>query len=241
MHEQPQDGVNRRDFLQAGAATAGLSALAATPLASGAAAQDAKADDKPKLPTRKLGNTGIDVTILNQGTWRASGLDRILRFAYANGIRYFDTAKSYGSEPGIRRWLEQNPAVRKDIFLVTKDSPNAPEQLIPMLDDRLKALGVDHVDLIFVHALGDHNPKHGVEWPKSKEFRETVEKIKKSGKAKFVGFSTHHAQRAKFLQSAAEGGFVDVIMLQYTPWLDKDSELNKALDACHKKGSAWSP
>ena len=38
------------------------------------------------------------------------------------------------------------------------------------------------------------------------------------------------------MQSAAEGGFVDVIMLKFSPWLDKDSPLNKAIDACHKKG-----
>ena len=42
--------------------------------------------------------------------------------------------------------------------------------------------------------------------------------------------------RAEYLQAAAEGGFVDAIMLQYTPWLDKDAPLNRALDACHKKG-----
>jgi len=234
MQGDPQSGVNRRDFLQAGAAVAGASALTATGTAS-AEPQD-KPAAKPVLPTRKLGNTGVDVTILNQGTWRASGLDRILRFAYANGIRYFDTAKSYGSEPGINAWLKANPTVRKEIFLVSKDSPATPKQLIPMLDARLKALGTDYLDLIFIHALGDHNAEHGVEWPKSKEFKETVEAIKKSGKAKLVGFSTHHKDRAAFLQSAAEGGFVDVIMLKFTPWLDKDSALNKAIDACHKKG-----
>ena len=38
------------------------------------------------------------------------------------------------------------------------------------------------------------------------------------------------------LQAAAEGGIVDAIMLQYTPWLDKESPLNRALDACWKKG-----
>ena len=235
MQGEEPNGVHRRDFLQAGAALAGASAL--TINASGPAAagelQDAAA--KP-LPTRKLGKTGVDVTILNQGTWQASGLDRILRFAYSNGIRYFDAAKSYGSEPGIKTWLNANEAIRKEIFLVSKDSPASPKGLIPMLDERLKALGTDYLDLIFIHALGDHDAKQGVAWPKSKEFKETVEAIKKSGKAKFVGFSTHHPDRAAFLQSAAEGGFVDVIMLKFSPWLDKDSPLNKAIDACHKKG-----
>ena len=54
--------------------------------------------------------------MLNLGTWRSVGLDRILRFAWANGIRYIDTAKSYGSEPAIGRWLQAMPEVRKDIF-----------------------------------------------------------------------------------------------------------------------------
>src|SRR5262249_49978272 len=50
------------------------------------------------------------------------------------------------------------------------------------------------------------------------------------------GFSCHDDRRAEYLQAAADGGFVDAIMLQYTPWLDKDAPLNRALDACHKRG-----
>ena len=226
--------VNRRDFLQASAAVAGASALTSASVTA-EADEPAKAS-KTTLPTRTLGKTGVDVTILNQGTWRASGLDRILRFAYASGIRYFDTAKSYGSEGGFKRWFAQSPEVRKDIFLVTKDSPREPGQLAAMLDERLDALGTDYVDLFFVHALGDHDPQEGLDWPKSKEFAAAIDKIKKSGKAKFVGFSTHHKTRAAILQSAAEGGFVDAIMLKFSPWLAKDSPLNKAIDACHAKG-----
>ena len=78
------------------------------------------------LPKRNLGRTGVEVTMLNLGTWRSVGLDRILRFAWANGIRYVDTAKSYGSEPAIGRWLQAMPEVRKELFLVTKDHPPRP-------------------------------------------------------------------------------------------------------------------
>jgi len=233
MHGDDSLDLKRREFIQASAAIAGGTTLALA--GSNPASAAADLNDVP-IPTRKLGKSGIDVTILNLGTFQPQGLDKMLRLSYANGIRYFDTAASYGSEPGIKSWLESNSAIRKEIFLVSKDSPASPKELIPMLDERLKKLGTDYLDLIFVHALGDHNPQHGVDWPKSKEFKETVEAIKKSGKAKLVGFSTHHPRRAEFLQSAAEGGFVDVIMLKFTPWLDKDSALNKAIDACHKKG-----
>ena len=235
MAEKSPTGCDRREFLQAGAAATATAATLGAVRANRAAAAD---DAKAVLPTRKLGKTGVDVTILNQGTWQNPGLDRLLRFSFDRGVRYFDTAKSYGSEPGIKRWLAQDSKIRKQIFLVTKDSPREPRELIPMLDKRLEALGTDYIDLFFVHALGDNGGlgNYGVDWPKSKEMKETIEAIKKSGKAKFVGFSTHHPRRAEFLEAAAEGGLVDAIMLQYTPWLDKDSALNKALDACWKKG-----
>ena len=145
--------VQRREFLQAGA----LASAAAVTLGSPSLGDEPKAS-KTTLPTRKLGKTGVDVTILNQGTWRAPGaLDRILRFSYANGVRYFDTAKSYGSEPGIAKWMQAMPEVRKNIFLVTKDSPRDPSQMMGMLDQRLASLKTDYVDLFFIHALGDHH------------------------------------------------------------------------------------
>src|SRR5262249_26377442 len=136
------------------------------------------------LPKRKLGRTGVEVSILNLGTWRSVGLDRILRFAWANGVRYVDTAQSYGSEPAIVRWMRAMPQVRKELFLVTKDHPNTPRELINKLDQRLAALQADYVDLIFIHALCDQRTEAQLKWPVSKEFKETAEAIRKSGKAK---------------------------------------------------------
>ena len=102
--------MQRREFIQAGAAaTAATTMLGITSPGRG---DEPKASTKT-LPTRKLGKTGVDVTILTQGTWRAPGLDRLLRYAYANGVRYYDTAKVYGSEPGIAKWFQAMPEVRK--------------------------------------------------------------------------------------------------------------------------------
>lgn len=74
-----------------------------------------------------------------------------------------------------------------------------------------------------------------MEWPKSKEMKETIAAIKKTGKVKFVGFATHDQRRAEQLEIAAEGGLMDVVMVAMNPWLEKDSRLNRAIDACHKK------
>jgi uncharacterized protein len=241
MHEESDlNGViNRRDFLGAGA---GAVAVAGTVgIGREASAQTGSPASKSTvLPKRTLGRTGVEVSMLNLGTWKSVGLDRILRFAWANGIRYIDTAKSYGSEPAIGRWLQAMPEVRKQIFLVTKDHPRTPSELINQLDERLDALKTDYVDLIFIHAVGDHDFATEWDWPKSKEFKDTAEAIRKSGKARFVGFSTHHKNRAVILQAAADGGFVDVIMLQNNPWiaeeLNQKDEINRALDNCHKAG-----
>ncbi len=227
--------LHRREFLQQTGATA--AALGVT--AANSKAQDAPAGGAARtvLPQRPLGRTGVDVTILNQGTWRAPGaLDRILRFAYSNGIRFYDTAQSYGSEGGFKRWFQQMPEVRKEIFLATKDHPRTPKELLKQVDTRLEELGTDYIDLLFIHELGDNQFETQVTWPSSTEFKETVAALKKSGKVKFVGFSAHHHRRAELLDAAAKGGYVDAIMLQYSPWLDTDSPLNKAIDACYKAG-----
>ncbi len=233
MSEHDRANLHRRDFLAQTGALASVTALSTVASGSTAAAQQAS---KTTLPRRPLGKTGLDVTIVNQGTWRAPGLDRLVRFAYANGVRVFDTADCYGSEPGLARWFQAQPEVRKEIVLVTKDHPKTPRDLIKQLDTRLAALKTDYVDIFFIHGLGSGYGAQSLEWPKSKEFKDTIAAIKKSGKAKFVGFSTHDARRAEYIQAAADGGFVDAIMLQYTPWLEKDAPLNRALDACHEKG-----
>jgi aryl-alcohol dehydrogenase-like predicted oxidoreductase len=230
MNDREPSEFHRRTFLQAGA-LATASALTLTP--DSQAAPEGKA---AILPRRRLGNTGVDVTILNLGTWQSPGTDRLLRFAYANGVRYFDTADCYGSEPALARWFQAMPEVRKEIFLVTKDHPSSPRDLIAKLDRRLATLRTDYVDLFFIHGIGRDYGSASLAWPKSKELKDTIETIKKSGKARFVGFSCHDPRRAEYLQAAADGGLVDAIMVQYSPWLDKDSPMNRALDACHKRG-----
>jgi predicted aldo/keto reductase-like oxidoreductase len=233
MPDSNLPGVDRREFLQAGlAATAAAATLS---VGSAHAADDVKPDgNKPVLPTRKLGKTGVEVTLLNQGTvGQPAALDRVLRYAYREGVRYFDTAEGYkNSEKVIADWLQAFPDIRKTIFLATKSHVRSPKDMMAKLDQRLANLKTDYIDLLFFHGLDTGQ----TDWPKSKELKDAAEALKKTGKVKFVGFSTHDKMIAEQIQNAAEGGFIDVIMLKYTPWLDKGSALNKALDACHAKG-----
>ena len=232
MDHHESSRADRRTFLRAGA----LATASALGAGQGLDAQKA-ASKASELPRRPLGKTGVDITILDMGTGKGPDVDRLLRFGFARGVRAYDTSETYHSEAAFKRWFEQAPAVRKQIFLVTKDAPKVPAQIPAMLDRRLAALGTDYVDLFFIHSFGDnHSLDDAIALVKSPELKAASEAVKRSGKARLVGISTHHKHRAQLIQAAAEGGIVDVIMLQYRPWLDKDAPLNKALDAAHKRG-----
>jgi len=232
MSESTFKSVDRREFLQAGVVATAVAASLAPGSASALAADDKPSQNKPVLPKRVLGKTGVEVTLLNQGTvGQPEALDRLLRLAYREGVRYFDTAEGYrNAETVFHKWFDAVPDVRKTIFLATKSGVGKPGDMLKKIDARLKRLGTDYIDLLFFHGLSTGQAN----WPKSKEMKEAVEAIKKTGKVKFVGFSTHDPAIAQQLQAAAQGGFIDVIMLKFNPWLEKESALNKALDACHK-------
>jgi uncharacterized protein len=238
MPPEELDQTDRRTFLQAGtlATASAMTVSAAVAAQSAADKTHAAATPTPPatIPKRKLGKSGVEITILDQGAVRSP--DRVLRTGFAQGIRVFDTAKVYGTEPNFKKWFEADSSIRKQIFLVTKDMPVRAENIPKLVDQRLEALGTDYIDLFFVHGLGDDSRFDPIQFVKSKEFKEAADKIRKSGKARLFGFSTHHKNRAAIIQAAAESGVVDAIMLQYTPWLDKDSPLNKAIDACWNKG-----
>jgi aryl-alcohol dehydrogenase-like predicted oxidoreductase len=230
----------RRAFIQKGAA-ATVAAAALTPAV--AVAQDS-APGLPELheiPRRILGKTGVPVTILTGGTARAPGaLDRLLRFEYSRGVRFFDTAASYGTEEAFKKWFAAMPEVRPRIFLATKDGVARPSDMIKRIDFRLEALGTDYIDLLYFHALSGNAVDFGLtgnemDWPRSREMQETIAAIKKTGKVRFVGFATHDQRRAEQLEVASQGGLMDVIMVAMNPWLEKDSRLNRALDACYEK------
>ena len=240
MSDTGSNPMHRRTFIQNGAA-ATVAATTLTPAAS--VAQDNNpATPKPlEIPKRMLGKTGVEVTILDGGTARAPGaLDRLLRFEYSRGVRFFDTAASYGTEEAFKKWFVAMPEARRQIFLATKDGVARPGDMIKRIDLRLEALGTDYIDLLYFHALSGKAVDYGLtgnemEWPKSREMKETIAAIKKTGKVRFVGFATHDQRRAEQLEIAAEGGLMDVIMIAMNPWLEKDSRLNRALDACFKK------
>jgi hypothetical protein len=195
------------------------------------------------LPKRQLGKNGPQTTMLCLGGMMAALSPQYLDIAWSMGIRYFDTADCYlkgKSEKIIAQWLVKYPERRKEIFLVSKDHPHqGPKQMLEMIDRRLDACGTKYLDAFYIHGLGTREYGDGsLDWPKSDEFKKTAETLKSSGKVKLVGFSCHDGRLNDYLNAAAQGGFLDIIMLKYTPFFTKGDAFDQALDAAYKAGIA---
>jgi predicted aldo/keto reductase-like oxidoreductase len=232
--------LSRRNFLRnAMIAPAGL-ALASSLSVKAEDAATTAAAGAPPVPTRKLGKNGPDVSMLILGGDLPAYSVEHLDIGWSLGIRYFDTASMYGGgndELKVADWLTKYPERRKDLFLVTKDHPRTPEQIFDMVDRRLEKLKTSYLDMFFIHGINAREyGEDSLNWPKSDALKKVADKLKSSGKIKLVGFSCHDGQANEYLTAAAQGGFLDAIMVKYTPFFTKGDGFDKALDACHDAG-----
>ncbi|MCP4247481.1 MAG: aldo/keto reductase [bacterium] len=229
--------VSRREFLQTGAAAATVAA-AAGPLGVVRGEPETKGRS---MPRRTLGRTGMEVTILSHGETKIS--TRQLNVMHEEGVRCMDTSGWYQGgkhERTVGEWMNQTGR-RKEYCLVTKDGPRSADQWVSMLDRRLANGRQDYYDLYFMHAFcGDEYPHGSERWPLEREWARVADRMRKSGKARGVGFSVccdPIERRIELLENAAKGGWVDAIMVAADPWLiRKNAAFNKAIDACHEAG-----
>ncbi|MGO8762266.1 MAG: aldo/keto reductase [Desulfobaccales bacterium] len=225
-------GFTRRDFVKtvglAGIAVAG----AGVPGALAAPEPPAGAAQAATTPKRKLGKTGVDVSSLALGSmFDTINNQLLLRQALKWGVTYWDTAESYGnglSEEGYGRFFARNPGARKEIFLVTKLHHPKGGDLTERLDKCLKRLQTDHVDLFFIHAITSIDEMKPA-------FKDWAAEMKKAGKMKFFGFSTH-TNMADCLSGAAKLDWIDAVMFSYNFRVMHDPKLKEALNACEKAG-----
>src|SRR5208283_4090997 len=226
------EGLTRRDFIK----TVGLAGIAATGLEMGkAAAAPEQADaGKPALPRRKLGKTGAEVSVLALG----GGFDTVnnqllLRQARNWGVTFWDTSEAYGnglSEEGYGHFLARNSDARKDIFLATKVHSGEPEAMTAALDKCLKRLATDYVDLLHVHGIKDFS-----EIAEPKPVKQWVSGLKRAGKIKLCGFSTHENMESCLL-GAAKADWIDAVMFAYSFRLMNGVKMKEAIAACADKG-----
>jgi predicted aldo/keto reductase-like oxidoreductase len=148
--------LSRRQFIQTTAAAAVVSSLGAG----------------TKLPTRTLGKTGIEVSILGFGSGSRflmykdddKGLEA-LSLALDLGITYIDTAHSYGDGKSEERIGRLMPERRKQVTLATKLSARKADDARRQIELSLKRLGTDHLDVLHIHALSGSDDLTAIEKP----------------------------------------------------------------------------
>lgn len=149
------------------------------------------------MDRRPLGETGAELSILGLGGIVVSGLDqseadRIVAEAVGRGVNYFDVGPSYGdAEERLGPALE---AYREDAFLACKTGERDKEGSSKELEQSLRRLRTDHVDLYQLHGLMNVGDVERVFGPDGA--METFEAAKRDGKARFLGFSAHSEEAA---------------------------------------------
>lgn len=185
------------------------------------------------METTRLGRTGLQVSPICLGcmtygdptrgshpwTLREDASRPLLRKALELGINFFDTANSYSggtSEEFVGRALKEF-ARRDEIVLATKvyfpwgDGPNtgglSRKAIFTAIDDSLRRLGTDYVDLYQIHRWDYETP--------IEETLEALHDVVKAGKARYIGASSMHAwQFAKALYTADLHGWTRFVSMQ---------------------------
>lgn len=172
------------------------------------------------MDTVRLGRTNI---VVNKNGFGALPIQRIskedaakiLKKAYENGVRLFDTARMYtDSEEKIGYALSD---VRKDIFITTKTMAKDAEGFWEDLEESLKQLQTDYVDVYQFHNPA-FCPKPGSE----DGLYDAMQEAKRQGKIRFIGITNH---RLAVAQEAIDSGLYDTLQFPFS-YLSSEQELN---------------
>jgi len=210
----------------------------------------------------RLGSTGLKVSRICLGTmtygskkWREWVLEEeesrpFIRRAIEAGINFFDTADMYSvgaSEEILGRALRDFGPSRDKVVVATKvfnpmgEDPNlrglSRKHILHAIDDSLKRLGTDYVDLYQIHRFDYETP--------IEETLEALHDVVRMGKALYIGASSMYAwQFAKMLYKADELGLTRFVAMQNHYNLVYREEEREMLPLCREEGIGvipWSP
>jgi predicted aldo/keto reductase-like oxidoreductase len=233
--------MDRRDFMKS--ILAGLGGLFFLPRIDrkqGVRVVEAKGKEK-KIVYRTLGKTGIKVPVISMGVMNTDN-PNLVRVALDSGMVMLDTAQTYqrGQNEGmIGEVLRGRP--RDSYIIATKARlPNnqttglyteeaTEEAFLKKVDSSLKNLGLDYVDIYYHHNV----------WKRESALYEPIlkalEKVKKAGKARFVGITTH-MNEPEVIQAAIDSKFYDVVLTSYNFQQKHYAEVRSAIARAAQAG-----
>lgn len=182
---------------------------------------------------RTLGKTELKISEVGYGTWQFANdsdcwvgatreeSERSLLTAIDNGVNFIDTARSYGdglSEKWIGEIIKQRP--QTDLVIASKINPRnwqwparkgvsieevfPKEHIISLVDESLKTLDVEYLDIMQFHVWQDDWVEESDEW------KETIQALTKQGKVKFWGISTNNHEPTNCIE-ACKTGLISVV------------------------------
>jgi len=226
--------IDRRGFLKIGiVGTAGIVALSPSLFAL--------PDQEKNIIYRTLGKTGMKIPVISFGVMRADN-PNLCKAAYEKGIKLFDTANAYqngNNEIMLGNLFKDYP--RDSFIMATKvraggvDKDGKPtkettsEDFINKFNISLSRLKMSYVDILYVHSV--NNP----ELVEHKPIIKALKKLKREGRIKFTGISTH-SHEAEVINAAASSDNWDVILTSYNFMQTYREELNSAIRKASEAG-----
>jgi aryl-alcohol dehydrogenase-like predicted oxidoreductase len=212
--------MKRRDFLRHGAYGVGAALVGSRRLAARLSALP-KLDRKfSASDTVTIGNTGIKTSRLAMGTGTVGvghhshqtdlgigALSTLLLNGHGNGLRFFDTADSYGSHPHVAEALKR--VQRDQVTVMSKTWSRDPAGARADLDRFRKELGTEYIDIVLMHCLteGDWTERY-------KGVMDVLSEAKEKGIIRAHGCSCHSIEA---LRAAAKSPWVEVDLVRMNP------------------------
>ncbi|MCD4769131.1 MAG: aldo/keto reductase [Bacteroidales bacterium] len=229
--------IDRRGFLRSG--IAGAATLVAA--SGGAYAMIPKADEQ-KIIYRTLGKTGIKLPIVSMGVMRADN-PNLVRAAMEKGIVHFDTANGYQGGRNEKMLGDIWRDYPRDSFIVaTKVRPAGVERrtglptgettakdFLAKFEESMTRLQLEYVDILYMHAIQSAGMVN------HKDIVKAMRKLKKEGRVKHLGISTH-TNEVEVIDAMIEAGFWEVVLTKYNFNLTYIDELEAAIERADKAG-----
>ncbi|MBI2133587.1 aldo/keto reductase [Candidatus Woesearchaeota archaeon] len=177
-------------------------------------------------------NNGVKIPLLGFGTWQIADskvCERAVLAALNAGYRHIDTAAIYGNESGVGSAIRKSGIPREEIFVTTKLWNDHHDDPVRALEDSLRRLGMDYVDLYLIHFPV---PQRNASW-------KILEALHSRGKCRSIGVSNFTVRHLSGLLDIA-GVVPAVNQVELHPYLYQMD----LIDFCTKKGilvEAYSP
>lgn len=164
-----------------------------------------------EMKYNRAGNTGLKLPAISLGLWHNFGkydsmdqMRAMIHTAFDHGITHFDLANNYGPDPGCAednfgRILEQDLRPYRDQLLISTKAgcemwagpygqQGSRKHLLSSLDQSLKRLKLDYVDIFYLHCMDTETP--------IEESMQALDQVVRSGKALYVGISNYDGEHA---------------------------------------------